>query len=185
MRAAFWVLLLLALSAALFLAVRYDSGYVLIVSPPWRVEMALSLAIALALLLFLAAYLVVRLARGALLLPADMRAWRERRRKGRAEDELSRAIAALLARQPEHARKLAEKAMARNDMPLCALVAGYAALGQNDAPGARACLARLEAAALPTDNGEFVAARQALARALEAGVAPPQTSPPAITIPPG
>lgn len=185
MRAAFWVLLLLALSVALFLAVRYDSGYVLIVSPPWRVELSLSLAIALALLLFLVAYLVVRLARGALLLPGDMRAWRERRRKGRAEDDLSRAIAALLARQPEHARKLADKAMARNDTPLCALVAGYAALGQADAPAARAYLARLESAAQPTDNGELVAARQALGRAVEAGGAPLQPAASGTPIPPG
>lgn len=181
MRAAFWVLLLLALSVALFLAVRYDSGYVLIVSPPWRVELALSLAIAFALLLFLAAYLVVRLARGALMLPGDMRAWRERRRKGRAEDELSRAIAALLAHQPDQARKLADKALRRDDTPLCALVAGYAALGQEDAPGVRAYLARLEGTASPAEKSEMAAARQSLAQALESGTAslqpPPHSTP--------
>lgn len=165
MRVAFWILLLAALAAALLLAIRYDSGYVLIVSPPWRVELSLSLAIACALLLFLAAYLIVRLVRRALLLPADMRAWREQRRKGRAEDELSRAIAALLAEQPAHARKLADQALHRGDTPLCALVAGHAALRLGDRAAARTYLARLGGDALPAANGELVAARQALERA--------------------
>lgn len=178
MRVVFWILLLAAaLAAALLLAMRYDSGYVLIVSPPWRVELSLSLAIAFALLLFLAAYLVVRLVRRALLLPADLRAWREQRRKGRVEDELSRAIAALLADQPAHARKLADQALRRGDTPLCALVAGHAALRLGDAAAARGYLARLGGDALPAVNGELVAARQTLERAV-AENGPPMGSPP-------
>jgi HemY protein len=165
MRAAFWGLLLIVIVLGLALAIRFDAGYVLIVSPPWRIELSLPLAVGALLLLFLAAYFSVRLLRRALLLPADMRAWRGQRRKTQAKVELERAIAALLGGQDSHARKLADKALLHEGSPLGALVAAHAALRVGDRTAARALLDRVN-----SEMGEFVAARQHLERALAGGV---------------
>lgn len=161
MRVAFWILLLFLVALALALATRFDAGYVLIVYPPWRMELSLPLAIGAALLAFILGYVLLRFLRRALLLPENLRSWRGRRRKLRADDELSRAMAALLSEQPDHALKLAGKALKREASPLGFLVAGHAALRAGDRIAARDHLGRVE-----TQVGELVAARQALERAL-------------------
>lgn len=163
MRVAFWIVLLLAVAAALALATRFDAGYVLIVSPPWRVELSLPLAVGGALLTFFLGYLLLRLLRRTLALPADLRNWRGRRRKLRADDQLARAMSALLSDQPEHALKLAHKALKREDTPLGELVAGHAALRAGDRIAARAHMDKVE-----TQVGELIAARQVLQKSLDA-----------------
>jgi HemY protein len=178
MRAGLWLLVLFALAVALALAARFDAGYVLVVYPPWRVEMSLVLAVTLAALLFGVLYVSLRVLRLALRLPADVRAWRRRRRSDKAEDEFSRAVAALLAGQPEHARRLARGALRKAHMPLTALVAAQAAADLGDR---QAALADLEEA--KSEVGELIAARQAIERRLEVGQESPageqMTSPPA------
>lgn len=162
MRLFFLILLVLGVAVGVGLATRFDVGYVLVAAPPWRLEMSLPLALASLLLLFLAAYLLVRLLRRALLLPADMRQWRAKRRKEQADEELTRAIAALLSGQPAHARKLADKALGRQPSPLASLVACHAALAVDDRAGARLYLTRWEKPAQDNDQGELTAARQHL-----------------------
>lgn len=165
MRPVLWVLFLFALAVAITLVARFDPGYVLVVVPPWRLEMSFALAASAMALLFGLVYVVVRLIRLALRLPADVRAWRHRRRSDRAEDDLSRAIAAYLSGQPAHARKLADSAFARDPRPLTALVAAHAALAEGDSSAARSFLAGLK-----TEVGELTAARQAAeARLAEGG----------------
>ena len=105
----FWFLLLALTAAVVFLAAQYDHGYVLIVYPPWRVELSFVLALALAVGLFILGYIVMRFVQIVLRLPGDVRAWRDTRRRTRDEAQLTRVIAALLSRQPDHARKLADK----------------------------------------------------------------------------
>ena len=53
MRALLWLLALFALAAALTVASRYSSGYVLIALPPWRLELSFNFLV----LLVLAGYL--------------------------------------------------------------------------------------------------------------------------------
>ncbi|MFZ5484835.1 MAG: heme biosynthesis HemY N-terminal domain-containing protein [Pseudomonadota bacterium] len=163
MRSALWVLLLFALAVAVTLAARFDQGYVLVVVPPWRLEMSFVLAAVAMLLLFGAIYLLARLVNLALRLPADVRAWRERRRVDKAEDELSRAIAAYLSGQTGHALSLADQARKRRPGPLVALVAAHAALAEGKSEVARVYLHDLK-----TDVGELTAARQSAEAALAA-----------------
>jgi len=156
MRPILWLLLLFALAVAITLAARFDQGYVLVVLPPWRLEMSFVLAALAMLALFVAIYALASLLHMALSLPADVRAWRSRRRSDKAEDDLSRAIAAYLSGQPAHAYMLADQAYEREHHPMAALVAAHAALAKGDLASARLYLDGLK-----TEVGELTAARQA------------------------
>lgn len=161
MRVVFWLILLAALVVAFALVLKADHGAVLILFPPWRVEISLALAVALLLASHVLFYVAIRLMRTALRLPRDIRAWRERRRRDLAEGELQRAVGALLAGEASHALKLARQAWARTQAPLATLVGARAALDLGEVEAARGLLADLQ-----TEVGELNAARQALERAL-------------------
>lgn len=156
MRPILWLLLLFALAVAITLAARFDQGYVLVVVPPWRLEMSFVLAALAMLALYGTIWLVARILHMALSLPADVRAWHGRRRSDKAGDELSRAIAAYLSDQPAHAHKLAASAYQHDRNPLSALLAAHAALAADDATGARRFLE-----GLTTEVSELTAAREA------------------------
>lgn len=157
MRHILWLLLLFALAVAITLTAQFDSGYVLVVVPPWRLEMSFILAAVAMLLLFFVGYFIARLVKLALSLPNDVRAWRGRRRSDKAEDDLSRAIAAYLSGQHGHARKLAAGVFKHERRPMAALLAAHAALAEGDEKAARTFLDSLQ-----TDVGELTAARQAI-----------------------
>lgn len=110
MRAAFWLLALFALAVALTLAARVDEGYVIVVYPPWRMELSFMLALMLLVGLIVIAYAVVRLGQTALRLPDDVRDWHARRRGGAADRALMDAIRAHLEGDAFRAGKLARKA---------------------------------------------------------------------------
>ena len=110
MRAALWLLALFALAVAFTLAARLDQGYVIIVYPPWRMELSFMLALLLLAGLMALVYAVLRLADIALNLSGDVRAWRQKRRKSRADMALLDALRAYLDGDVMRARTLAEKA---------------------------------------------------------------------------
>jgi HemY protein len=156
MRLVLWFLVLFILAVAISLLARFDAGYVVIVLPPWRLEMSFMLAAAAMLLLFGLVYFGVRMVRLALRLPADVRAWHRRRRSDKAEDEMSRAVAAYLAGHMGQARELAVSAIRHEHLPLATLVAAHAALAEGDRVAADTLLKGLR-----TEVAELVAARQA------------------------
>ncbi|MDD5389239.1 MAG: heme biosynthesis HemY N-terminal domain-containing protein [Gallionellaceae bacterium] len=112
MRAAFWVLALFALAVALTLAARIDQGYVIVVYPPWRMELSFMLALALLAGLVVLAYAMLRLGQTALRLPDDVRGWHSRRRGAAADRALLDAVRAHLDGNATRADKLARKATA-------------------------------------------------------------------------
>lgn len=168
MRVLFWFVLLAAVALALILVQRSDHGYVLVVFPPWRVEMSVALMLVLLILSHVLFYLLVRVLRTTLRLPRDVRSWRARRRLGLAEDELRRATGALLAGQSAHALRLSRQSIEHTPLPLAALVGARAALDMGETEAARALLDTVQ-----TDQGELVAARQAITRALDRSAAGP------------
>ena len=89
MRWLFWILGLFALAVALALALRFNAGYVLLVSPPYRVELSLNLFIFGSLLAIGLGYLLLRLVLGALELPARVREYRARRQRDNARGRCS------------------------------------------------------------------------------------------------
>ena len=110
MRAALWLLALFALAVAFTLAARLDQGYVIVVYPPWRIEVSFMLALALLCVFIGAAYLLTRLAQTALHLPEDLRAWRDRNRRKKADQALLEALRAHFDGDARKARQLAARA---------------------------------------------------------------------------
>jgi HemY protein len=163
-RAIFWAGLLLLLLIAVLLAARFDRGYVLMVFPPWRIEMSFVLVLAVTFSLYLLTYAVFKLLRVALRLPAEVRLRREQRLRARSADNTSRAVAALLSGQHEHARHLADLARHHDKSPLVALIAAQAAAELGDAEAARAYLDGVAG----NEAGELTAARQAISSRLPA-----------------
>jgi HemY protein len=86
MRAALWILVLFAAAVAFTLAARLDQGYVIIVYPPWRMELSFMLALLLLAGLVALAYVGLRLANVALNLSGDVRAWRDKRRQTKVDN---------------------------------------------------------------------------------------------------
>lgn len=110
MRAGLWVLALFALAVALTLAARLDQSYVIIVYPPWRMELSFMLALLLLAGILGLAYVFFRLAGIALNLSGDLRAWRMRKRENRADLAMFDAFRAYFDGDPQRAATLAAKA---------------------------------------------------------------------------
>ncbi|MEW5787006.1 MAG: heme biosynthesis HemY N-terminal domain-containing protein [Pseudomonadota bacterium] len=110
MRAALWLLALFALAVAFTLMARLDQGYVIVVYPPWRMELSFMLALVLLLAGLAAAYALLRLVAIALNLSGDLRLWRENRTRHKADQALLDALRAHLDGDADKARQLAGKA---------------------------------------------------------------------------
>lgn len=108
MKYLFWILLLFAAAVALAIA-SHNPGYVLLVYPPYRIELSLTLFVALYLLIFMAGYGVLRLIFAALQLPSYVRKYRAQRLQVKARRLLDDALTAFF----EGRYAAAEKASAR------------------------------------------------------------------------
>lgn len=80
MRWLFWLLIILALAIGAALLVATNQGYVLIVRPPYRLEISLNSLIALIVLAFVLLHLILRLIHYIQRLPANVRVYRETER---------------------------------------------------------------------------------------------------------
>lgn len=107
MRALLWLLTLAALAVGLSLAARYNDGYVLVVLPPWRMEISLNLLLVLQVAVFLALYLVLRLIINTLRLPRAVQEFRARRRRDKAEGALQEGARLYFEGRYGHALKSA------------------------------------------------------------------------------
>jgi len=127
-RVLFWFLLLAALATGLALAASYNTGYVLLVLPPWRVGLSLNFFLLLAFAGFILVYLLARLVSHTLALPNAVAAYRQRRREQQAAAALFDAWRLLQEGRYGHALKSAEKAWPDHPVPaLAALTAWRAA----------------------------------------------------------
>jgi HemY protein len=128
MRWVFWILGLFALAVAAALALRFNAGYVLLVSPPYRVELSLNLFVLGALAAIGIGYLVLRLVLGAIELPARVREFRARRRRDSARSALLDALHAFFEGRYGRAEKAAAAVIESDEMPaLGAVLAARAA----------------------------------------------------------
>lgn len=128
MRWVFWVLALFALAVAVALALRFNTGYALLVWPPYRLELSLNLLLLLLAGGFAAGYLLLRFMFGALELPAKVREFRARRGREAARTLLLDALHAFFEGRYGQAEKAAAKAMEAGESPaLGAVLAAHAA----------------------------------------------------------
>ena len=135
MRTLLWLLALASLAVGLALAARYNEGYVLLVLPPWRVELSMNLMILLQLVGFMLCYLLLRTVLQSLSLPRAVRAYRVRRRREQAEQALGDALRFGFEGRYGHALNSAASAHeAGYESALTALVAARAAHDLRDGP---------------------------------------------------
>jgi HemY protein len=128
MRALFWLLAVFAAAVALALAGRVGDGYVLFVYPPWRIEISLLLFVLAQAVAFGVAYLAARLIGHTLALPAQVRAFRERRKREHAQSALAAALQCHFEGRFARAEKEAALAWEAGAAPgLAALIAARAA----------------------------------------------------------
>jgi len=134
MRTLFWLLTLAALAVGLAVAARYNTGYVLLVMPPWRVEVSLNFFLLLAAVGFVVLYWVVRLVAHTLALPRSVASFRQRQRLNKATAAHFEAARLLQEGRYGHALRSAEKAWPDHPVPgAAALLAWRAAHFLRDA----------------------------------------------------
>ncbi len=130
MRTLLWVSGLFAVAVGLVIAARYNSGYVLLVLPPWRAELSLNLAIMLALSVFFIAYVLVRTIIITATMPSRVRAFQKRRSENRARAVFNEALVNFFEGRFGRAEKAASAALKAGESPaLSAMLAARAAHG--------------------------------------------------------
>jgi len=183
MRGLFWLLVVVAAAVALAIYGRSIEGYVLLVYPPYRVEMALLFFGVLALAAFAALYFVSRVVFQTMAIPGHVRAFRARRRSARAQSALIAALQLFFEGRYARVEKEAGRAIELGaNSGVAALLAARAAhhlraFARRDGWIERAALtgdsmhvARLVTRAeLALDERDFVAARSALRDLQELG----------------
>jgi HemY protein len=147
-RALLLFLLLAAAAVALAMLFRLNAGYVLLVSPPYRIELSQNAFIVLTVLAFAAVYALIRAAVRLSQLPGDVREARKRRQVERFRTKQDAAVVALIEGRHGKARHYAQEALAiPNSSAVPALVGARAALETRDYAAASAMLERPDAQA--------------------------------------
>ncbi|MGZ8266800.1 MAG: heme biosynthesis HemY N-terminal domain-containing protein, partial [Burkholderiales bacterium] len=128
MKTLFWVIALFALAVGLVVAARYNDGYVLVVLPPYRVEIALNLLLIALAAAFIVLYSIVRLVTSAVEIPSRVRQYRLARRRDRAQETLLSALESYFEGRYARAEQAATRSMELGEHErLCAVIAARAA----------------------------------------------------------
>lgn len=128
MRWLFWLLLILALAIGVTVLAGNNEGYVLIVRPPYRLELSLNLLLILVVVSFAVLYLGLRFFNYMRRLPASVRAYKKTQRRIKGHNALIDSLHALVEGRYQLAEKSAARALALGeDASLSALVAARAA----------------------------------------------------------
>ena len=130
MKALVWTIVILAVAVGLVLAARYNNGYVLVVLPPYRVEVALNLLLIVLGFAFVLLYSVSRLVTAAVQMPARVRDYRAERRREQARLSLLQSLEAYFEGRYATAEQAAQRAMAGGEHGrLASAIAARAAHG--------------------------------------------------------
>ena len=183
MRTLIWLIGIFAIAVGVAMVAGLNDGYLLLVAPPWRVQLSLNLLVVIVVLGFALGYAIIRLISRTLQLPTRVAQWRERRRRERAGRALTDAVNALFEGRFSQSLKSASRAYEIGDgASMAALVAARAAhalqdesryrewLGHAAEQGAKGDVARLMTEAeLALDGRRFDEAAARLATLREAG----------------
>src|SRR5258705_5839333 len=111
MRFALWSVLLAVIAVGIALFARHSTGYVVIVSAPYRIELSLNLLIFLVLAGYLAFYTLARLVSTLAAIPARVRAYRAERQLSKLRQSLNDALLAFFQGRYASAEKSAAAAL--------------------------------------------------------------------------
>lgn len=128
MRLLIGLLFILTVAVTLALVAGSSEGYVLIVQPPYRINISVSLLIISLIAGFFALYALVRLVKYTLLLPQNVRTYKREQRRKEAQHALLESLRAVMEGRYAKAEKAASTALnLGDDADLSALVAARAA----------------------------------------------------------
>ncbi|MDE1141773.1 MAG: heme biosynthesis protein HemY [Paraburkholderia tropica] len=128
MRGLLWLALLFIVAVALATVGRFDAGQVLLVYPPYRVDVSLNLFVVGIVVAFLLLYAILRFVRNVVTMPRRVAAYRARARKEKAHSALRDAIGNLYAGRFSRAEKAARDSLADdNNKGAAGLIAANAA----------------------------------------------------------
>jgi HemY protein len=123
-----WIIVLFAVAVGVTLFARYNTGYVLLVIPPWRIEFSLNVLLVALAVAFAAAYAIVRATSATMRLPRQVREYRLARRREQARTSLLTALREYFAGRFGRAEKAAAVALETGEQPqLAAVLAARAA----------------------------------------------------------
>ncbi|MEM5401249.1 MULTISPECIES: heme biosynthesis protein HemY [Paraburkholderia] len=111
-RGLLWLALLFAIAVALATVGRFDTGQVLLVYPPYRVDVSLNLFVVGIVVAFLLLYAILRFARNIVTMPRRVAAYRARMRAEKAHAALRDAVGNLYAGRFSRAEKAARDSLA-------------------------------------------------------------------------
>jgi HemY protein len=133
MRLLIFILAVLFVATLLTLAAARDPGYVLMVRPPWSMEMPLTLFMVFGVAAFGALYILGRLATRALHLPRGVSLWRQRRMGTRSRTALARGLTALAGGDWGRAESELQTSLRSSEAPMISYLAlAMASQGQGD-----------------------------------------------------
>ncbi len=133
MRLLIFILVVLLIATVVTLAATRDPGYVLMVRPPWSMEMPLTLFIVFGIGAFGALYILGRLTTRALHLPRGVSLWRQRRMGARSRTALARGLTALAGGDWARAENELQTSLRSSEAPLISYLAlAMASQGQGD-----------------------------------------------------
>ncbi|WP_118183153.1 heme biosynthesis protein HemY [Paraburkholderia phosphatilytica] len=123
-----WLALLFAIAVILATVGRFDAGQVMLVYPPYRVDISLNLFVVAIVVLFILLYALLRIVRNVWRMPQRVAAYRTRSRVAKAHTALRDAIGNLYAGRFSRAEKAARDALAHpENAPAAGLIAANAA----------------------------------------------------------
>jgi HemY protein len=111
MRFAIWSIVLAAVAVGVALFASNSTGYVVIVSAPYRIELSLNLLVFLVVAGYFAFYTLARLVSTLVAIPARVRAYREDRQRSRLRISLNDALLAFFQGRYASAEKSAAAAL--------------------------------------------------------------------------
>jgi len=114
-RGLLWLAFLFVVAVALATAGRFDTGQVLLVYPPYRVDISLNLFVVGLIVLFIVLYALMRAIRNIWRMPQRVAAFRARSRVAKAQAALRDAIANLYAGRFSRAEKAARDSLNNPD----------------------------------------------------------------------
>jgi HemY protein len=133
MRWLIWVIVLAAVAVGLILAARVNEGYLLLVSPHYRIELSLNLALVIAVAVIVAGYFVVRTVAVTIAMPARVREFQTRRTEKKAKTAFTNALRSYLEGRFGKAERSVASALALTESPgLTALLGAWSAHGKRD-----------------------------------------------------
>ncbi len=133
MRWLLWMIALAAVAVGLILAARVNEGYVLLVSPQYRIELSLNLAAVIAVAVIIAGYLTVRTVALTMGMPSRVRDFQKRRVEKKAKTAFTDALRNYLEGRFGKAERAAASALAQTESPgLAAMLGAWSAHGKRD-----------------------------------------------------